>query len=251
MATPQVARAIRFYSTTGPNGKPGDKERNLVGPFSPLAAGVFLATGVLLYTYLRYEKARIEEEKEKAREDQTVGKPRIGGPFELIDHNGKTVSNQDFLGKFMLIYFGFTHCPDICPEELDKMSEALEALEKDPQVPGEIVPIFITCDPQRDGVEQVREYIQEFHPRLIGLTGSFEDISKVAKAYRVYFSKPPTAKPDEDYLVDHSIFFYMMDPRGEFLDAFGRETSAEEVYHRIKEHMRTEAAAHQVSKDAE
>ncbi|KAJ1976515.1 Cu-binding protein [Dimargaris xerosporica] len=228
----------------GPRGQGELKEKTLMGPFSPMSAALFLATGVGLYTYLRYEKERIQREKEKAREDQAVGKPRIGGPFDLIDQDGQRVTSQDFLGKFMLVYFGFTHCPDICPEELDKMAEVLDKLDQDKDVKGaDVVPIFITCDPQRDGVKQIKEYIQEFHPRLVGLTGPFDEISKAAKAYRVYFSKPPTAQPDQDYLVDHSIFFYFMDPRGEFVDAFGRESQVDEVYTKIKNYMLAEQQA--------
>ncbi|RKP36700.1 SCO1/SenC-domain-containing protein [Dimargaris cristalligena] len=234
----------RAYSTTGPVHEGREKERSHLGPFSPTAALVFLLTGAGLYGYLRYEKERISQTKAQLKADEVAGKPRIGGPFTLIDQNGRSVTNQDFRGRFMLVYFGFTHCPDICPEELDKMGEVLDLLDQD-ATPDEahnpVAPIFVTCDPQRDGVPEIREYVKEFHPRLVGLTGSFDAINQVARAYRVYFSKPPAAQPDEDYLVDHSIFFYLMDPRGEFVDAYGREREAEDVYKSIKKHMLEEA----------
>ena len=103
---------------------------------------------------------------------------------------------------------------------------------------GSVLPIFITCDPARDSVEAVKAYCNDFHPSLIGLTGSYDDIKRTCKSYRVYFSTPPDAKPTDDYLVDHSIFFYLMDPEGQFLDAFGRTFSADEVTEKVDQYMK-------------
>ncbi|RXK41303.1 hypothetical protein M231_01453 [Tremella mesenterica] len=159
---------------------------------------------------------------------KSIGKPSIGGPFSLITHTSEPFTDKDLLGKWTLMYFGFTNCPDICPEELDKMSEAVDMIGK-AEKGGEVTPVFISVDPARDTVEAVRTYISDFHPKMIGLTGDYDAVKGTCKAYRVYFSTPPDAKPGDDYLVDHSIFFYLMDPLGQFVDAFGKNTTAKEV----------------------
>lgn len=163
-----------------------------------------------------------------------AGKPRVGGPFSLTDHNGRAVTEADFKGKYLLVYFGFTRCPDICPEELDKMALILKEVNKSGQV---VQPVFITCDPARDGPKELKEYLAEFDESILGLTGSYDDVKQVCKAYRVYFSTPKEVKPGEDYLVDHSIFFYLMDPQGQFVDAFGRNFTAEQVVLRMREYI--------------
>ncbi|KAI7870165.1 Sco1 complexed with nickel [Spinellus fusiger] len=135
-----------------------------------------------------------------------------------------------------MIYFGFTHCPDICPEELDKMAHVVTAVQTDKTFSeNALVPIFITCDPRRDTVPVVKEYVKDFHPDLIGLTGSEQEIKKTAKLFRVYVSSPPSTE-DGDYLVDHSIFFYLMSPEGVFLDCYSQNTTAEDVLESFKKH---------------
>ncbi|KAL3358530.1 hypothetical protein AABB24_015570 [Solanum stoloniferum] len=143
------------------------------------------------------------------KQGPSVGKAAIGGPFSLIDHNGKPVTEKDFFGKWTVVYFGFTHCPDICPDELQKLASAVDKIKETSGI--EIVPVFISVDPERDTVEQVGEYVKEFHPNLIGLTASPEEIKKTARAYRVYYMK--TEEEGSDYLVDHSIVMYvLLDP---------------------------------------
>lgn len=210
----------------------GTRDKSAVGVFNPKAAVLFAVTGAALFFYFRSEKDKLQEQRHKEREDQTVGRPQVGGPFTLTDHKGETFTEKNLLGKWSLIYFGFTNCPDICPEELDKMSAAVEKLD---QEYGPIVqPVFISVDPARDTVPQVARYVSEFHPRLIGLTGDYATLKATCKAYRVYFSTPPDAKADDDYLVDHSIFFYFMDPKGQFVDAFGKASTEEDVIERVK-----------------
>ncbi|KAL4402555.1 Cu-binding protein [Malassezia pachydermatis] len=201
---------------------------NSTGPFNLPAAALFIATGVGLYFYFQHEKAKMAEAKQKKMEEQAaIGRPRIGGPFELVSSTGHPFTEKDLLGSFSLIYFGFTNCPDICPEELDKMSAVVDEVAK---THGYVInPVFITCDPARDRVPMVAEYIADFHPRMVGLTGSYEAVKAACKAFRVYFSTPPGADPSTDYLVDHSIFFYLMDPEGKFVDAFGKSSTEEEV----------------------
>lgn len=147
--------------------------------------------------------------KRIAEATKGIGKPKVGGPFQLLDHQGRPFTSEDLKGKYSLVYFGFTHCPDICPEELDKMAKMIDIVKQ--EMRGNVMlPVFITCDPERDTPAVLEPYLKEFHPDLIGLTGSWEEIKNVCKAYRVYFSTPPHVKPGQDYLVDHSIYFYLM-----------------------------------------
>lgn len=171
---------------------------------------------------------------------KTVGKAAIGGPFQLVDKAGKPVTEQYILGRWTLIYFGFTMCPDICPEELTKVTEALQILQKHGKKVGEsrdasISPIFITVDPERDTPGQADEYAKNFHPAFLGIGGTMDQVKATAKAYRVYFSKDET--PGDEYLVDHSIITYLMDPKGEFSEFYGKNTSAVEMASRIEAKM--------------
>lgn len=166
-----------------------------------------------------------------------VGRPRIGGPFSLVTSTSHPFTHEDLLGSFSLVYFGFTNCPDICPEELDKMGEVVDRI--DAKYGKQIInPVFISCDPARDTVPQLARYIDDFHPRMVGLTGTFEAVKQACKAYRVYFSTPPGADPMGDYLVDHSIFFYLMDPEGKFVDAFGRSVDAKETGDKVDAYVK-------------
>ncbi|GME99472.1 unnamed protein product [Ambrosiozyma monospora] len=194
------------------------------------AFGLFLVVGGALTWVFMNEKKKIQLRNE-AEQNRGVGKPLIGGPFNLIDTEGNPFTEKNLLGKFSIIYFGFTHCPDICPDELDKLGEMLNELKKSGI---ELQPIFITCDPARDTPAVVKEYLSDFHPDIIGLTGEYDDIKKCCRAYRVYFSTPRDVKPGQDYLVDHSIFFYLMDPEGQFIDVLGRNYEADTGVAKIK-----------------
>lgn len=189
------------------------------GPVSYLSLGITAATGAALLWYYNY---LMTEKLHKAQVQETsVGKTMVGGPFNLTDHRGKPFTERDLEGRWSLLYFGFTFCPDICPDELEKLSEAVDSIEKDSGVA--VQPVFITLDPERDSVPQVAEYIAEFHPRLVGLTGSIEEVNAAAKAYRVYHMK---TEETEDYLVDHSIIMYLLDPAGQFVQYFGKNYDA-------------------------
>ncbi len=155
--------------------------------------------------------------------------PNFGGPFELTDHTGQGVTEKDYQG-YRLIYFGFTFCPAICPTELAKMTEVLNALgEKGEQ----ITPIFITVDPERDTQEVMAQYRTLFHPRLVGLTGTPEQIEQVTKAYKVYYAKVDDPSLSE-YTMDHSSYIYFMDPENTLLALYKIDQTAEEIVKDIK-----------------
>lgn len=173
-------------------------------------------------------------------ETKSFGKASIGGPFSLLDSAGVEFTEKNLLGRWTLIYFGFTMCPDICPDELTKVSEALDMLTKRGKVVGpaagaDITPILISVDPERDSPARTHEYAQGFHKAFIGLSGPLENVTQVAKAYRVYYSKDET--PGDDYLVDHSIITYLMTPEGEFADFYAKNASATEIASRIEAKM--------------
>ncbi len=159
----------------------------------------------------------------------------IGGPFTLVDQHGQKVTDQSFAGRFMLIYFGYTFCPDVCPLSLSNMVQAIALL--DPDQAERVVPVFITVDPARDTVQQMAEYAPLFDPRLVALTGSADEIKQAAKAYRVYYSKVENGDSG-DYLMDHSAFIYLMGPDGRYRRHFGHDAAPE----KIAEALRAELA---------
>jgi cytochrome oxidase Cu insertion factor (SCO1/SenC/PrrC family) len=158
----------------------------------------------------------------------------IGGPFALIDHTGKPRTAADFQGKLLLVYFGFTYCPDVCPTDLQNIGLALDKLGA---AGNAVQPLFITVDPERDTAAHLADYVPMFHPRLIGLTGDATAIQKAADAYRVYYTKVPLK--DGDYTVDHSAFIYVMGREGQYLGFLPPGTTPE----RIAEALRPKLAA--------
>lgn len=154
------------------------------------------------------------------------GKALIGGPFTLTDHRGKRVTEKDFMGKFSLVFFGYTYCPDICPAELQVMSAALDQLGGNAK---KVTPLFITIDPERDTVEQMNSYVSNFHEQLIGLTGSTQEIRAVTKAYKIYYHKVTDDPSSTEYLMDHSSIVYLMSPEGEYLTHFSYGTGVDKM----------------------
>jgi protein SCO1/2 len=146
-----------------------------------------------------------------------AGTALIGGPFALTDHTGKRVSEKDFAGKYMLIFYGYTFCPDICPSTLQVVSAALDKMAADAEP---ITPVFVTVDPERDTVAVMKDYVANFHPRMVGLTGTPEEIAAMAKQWRVYYGKPKAEEGKSDYLMDHATFLYLMGPDGKFVKVF-------------------------------
>ena len=154
------------------------------------------------------------------------GKAMIGGPFNLISHEGKEISNNDFPGQYLLVYFGYSYCPDICPTDLQKITRAMEILGAKAK---QVQPLFITIDPERDGVTQMKSYVDHFHPKLVGLTGRTQQIKSVTKAYKVYAKKVVDDNSRADYLMDHTALTYLMGPNGEFIKHFAYGTGPEKM----------------------
>lgn len=184
-------------------------------------------------------------EKEQWRQQQRTEALRqaaVGqGDFSLLDHKGQPRCKADFRGQWVLMYFGFTHCPDICPDELEKLVQVVQKLEAEPELPL-VQPVFVTVDPERDDVAAMARYVQEFHPRLLGLTGSAEQVAHASRNYRVYYSAGPKDE-DQDYIVDHSIAIYLLNPDGLFTDYYGRSRSAEQIVESVRRHI---AAFHSI-----
>ena len=136
-----------------------------------------------------------------------------------------------------MIYFGFTFCPDICPEELEKIGEIVDLMDKEPEAP-KVYPIFISVDPRRDTPEKIKTYLEDFHPRFVGLTGTRDQVKRATKSYRVYFSEGPEAAGTvNEYIVDHSIVTFLVDPAGKFQQHFGQRITPEEAAEKVAEKM--------------
>uniref|UniRef100_A0A7E4W326 Thioredoxin domain-containing protein n=1 Tax=Panagrellus redivivus TaxID=6233 RepID=A0A7E4W326_PANRE len=190
-----------------------------------------LGIGGIGLTWLLYMRKMREAEMEKQKKVM-AGKAKIGGEWELVNTDGKLSGSADLKGQWVLIYFGFTHCPDICPDEIEKMVSVVEILQEgDDKVP--IVPVFISVDPERDTVDRVKRYCEEFSPLIKGYTGSKEQVAKVAKTFRVYHSQGPKTAED-DYIVDHTVIMYLIDPDGVFHDYYGQNRRAREIANIIK-----------------
>ncbi len=163
---------------------------------------------------------------------ETTGRTLIGGPFTLTDHEGNAVTEADFLGRHTLVYFGYTFCPDVCPMELLSITEALERLGPKAD---DVVPLFITVDPERDTVAVMADYAQNFHPNLRALTGTPEEIRATTRAYRVYFKKADGPEAGDDYLMDHTSLIYFMGPDGSYVTHFTFGTPPDEIAIRLSE----------------
>jgi cytochrome oxidase Cu insertion factor (SCO1/SenC/PrrC family) len=160
-----------------------------------------------------------------------IARVPIGGPFELIDQDGRLVTEQDLAGRLMLVYFGYTFCPDVCPTSLQTMSVALEQLGDDAL---DVAFLFVTLDPKRDTLAQMKAYVSLFEPEPVGLTGTAEQVAAAARAYRVYY-RLHDDDGDEDYLVDHSSFVYLMDREGRYLAHFGHAATPEQMVEEIRQ----------------
>lgn len=171
---------------------------------------------------------------------QESGRALIGGPFELVNHHGETVTEADFAGRPMLIYFGFTYCPDVCPMSLQIMAAALDQLE--PQARAEFQTLLISVDPERDTPELLAQYVtsEAFPEGLVGLTGTQEQVRRAADAYRVFFRRSEQDSSMAEYLIDHSSIIYLMDREGQFVEVFPHSTAPEVIAQRLQRFLEEE-----------
>ncbi|CAA7626814.1 SCO family protein [Magnetospirillum sp. SS-4] len=160
--------------------------------------------------------------------------PAIGGPFTLTDQDGKAVSDRDYRNRYMLVFFGYTYCPDVCPTTLSTVAGAMEKLG--PSFANKVVPIFITVDPERDTVAAMKTYVEAFGFGIQGLTGTPEQITQVAKDFKVYAAKVKGDTPDS-YSVDHSAILYLLGPDGRFVAHFTHGISVDDLIAGLKKHI--------------
>jgi protein SCO1/2 len=199
--------------------------RNLAKPLAfVLAALAAVAVGILLGDIWFRPAATTGE-------GRSVGTPSIGGPFRLVDQEGRERTDAEFRGKLMLIYFGYAFCPDACPTALSAMTVALNALGA---AADDVVPMFITVDPERDTPAQLKLLAENFHPRLVALTGTPERVAAAAKAYRVYYAKQKDENVGGGYLVDHTSIVYLMGRDGRYLSHFTHSAKPEAMAAEIR-----------------
>jgi protein SCO1/2 len=187
--------------------------------FTAFFAGLVLCLGVILFVGRGTGTGAIQS-------------AAIGGPFRLIDQDGKSFSDQDLKGKTFLVFFGFTHCPDVCPTTLFELSEILRALGRDAD---RTAALFISVDPERDTPEAMRDYLASFDPHVHGLTGDAAALAAVAKAYRVYYKKVPL--DGGDYTMDHTAIVYLMDKDGRFVSPFSMKRTADAAAEDLRKHL--------------
>lgn len=211
----------------GAAGSPGAGGRSAAGFSSRLVLAVALLAGFAILGAGGFLALALHDNPRGAA--GTVLGSAIGGPFRLVDQNGKTVADTDLAGKWLLVYFGYTHCPDACPTALNNIALALADLGAKR---GEVRPIFITIDPERDTPQALKDYVASFDAPILALTGSAAQIAQAAKDYHVYYAKHPEA--GGDYSMDHTSIIYVMDPRGRFTASFTGEDTPEDIAERLK-----------------
>lgn len=205
---------------SGPGPVPGPNRRSnlLLGVAGVLAAALMIGIAAILWLTRGPD-----------------GLMAIGGPFSLVDQEGRAVTERSYAGKHMLVFFGFTFCPDICPTTLARVADAMDHLG--PQA-GRVVPVFITVDAKRDTPAAMKQYVAAFSPAMVGLTGSPEQVAAAARAYRVYFKENRTGPGPDDYTMDHSSILYLMGPDGRFIAPLRAEASGEQIATDIARHLR-------------
>jgi len=199
--------------------------------------GGFLFAAVMsvfaLYVWNFRNRHRAEH---KARKVEVLGRAHLDGKFDLIrTKDGEPFSTDDLLGKWSIIYFGFTRCPDVCPEQLEKLAYVVQSIEASKENPKsdfhdvEVVPIFISIDCRRDTFEEINEYCESFHPSLVGLSGTEQQVDNAAKSFRLYFSKGMVDENDPEYLMDHTVVLFLLNPENKVQEYFTQRKSPGQI----------------------
>ena len=208
------------------------QDRALNRALIALAAGVFVL--LIGFGFWMYGQLGSGDVMSGAFQESDQARVDIGGEFNLTDHTGRQVTEADFAGGYTLMYFGFTYCPDFCPAALQVVTAALDQLEEqDPEVAKAVTPIFVSVDPERDTVSAMADYVGHFHPRMVGLTGTPEQVAEAAKNYRIYYQKVESEAATY-YLVDHSTYLYLIGPDSYYVTHFSHDATSEEVAERVK-----------------
>jgi cytochrome oxidase Cu insertion factor (SCO1/SenC/PrrC family) len=193
--------------------------------------GIFMAASFFVADYIDLKKSAfsnpISNSIAEISDGKTYGQAKVGGHFELVDHTGAIRTEADFKGKYLLVYFGYSFCPDICPAALYNISQALQHLNE--KTRRQIQPLFISVDPERDTVETLRIYMENYHPAFVALTGTPAQVDQALKAYRVYAKKATPDGTSTEYLIDHSSVVYVMDRQGRYVTSFNHTTEPEKI----------------------
>jgi len=209
--------------------KPAPKpKKSSGGKLLALLIGIVVVAFVIVLAGTEY----FEKRGGDAGTSQSDSGPSVGGPFTLVNHKGETVTDKDFLGGYMLVFFGYTYCPDVCPTVLSDIASVMDMLGDEKAA--KITPVFISVDPARDTPDHLAEYVTFFHPRTVGLTGTEEQIKAVAREYRVYYRKnDPQGDDPQDYLVDHTSIIYLIGPDGKLVTHFSHGTEPRAMAERL------------------
>lgn len=214
------------------NKKPQDKK-----PFNPSKLIIILSiiiAAISTYILLTVDLADKPIAGRGGLDENSAMAESIGGDFQLTDYNGDVFSSDQLKGKLSLVYFGFTYCPDICPTSLQKIAKVLEVLDK---YNIDVTPVFITVDPERDKIKTLKEYLGHFNNKIIGLTGTPEEIAEVADKFKVYYAKSESHDLNEagdNYMIDHSSFIYLMDKDFRYMKHFYMDNKPEEIIEQIR-----------------
>jgi len=237
---PQLSVPAAAKTSAGSGKAPGSAQIPYIKDRGPVSWPSLFLVGIAAASLVAYYNIERERRLESAMgRVVSTGKPAIGGPWSLIDLDGQLVTDISFQGKWLLLYFGFARCPDICPSEMSKISRVIDQLkETHPQLASKLVPVFVSVDPARDSLTALKEYAKDFHPDYVFLTGSPSQVQEMAKKFRVYVSKAEETE-DGDYLVDHSIVTYFHDDMGELSDCFTQSMRPKDISEKIVEKMTT------------
>lgn len=186
---------------------------------------ILLSLGALVWQQVHHHDVEDQNEVAAVYQKPSTGDTPIGGKFSLVDQDGQRKTDLDFRGRYIIVYFGYSYCPDICPMALNNITEALQLVGDKVKA---VQPIFVTVDPERDTSWHLHQYLKNFHPAFVGLTGSYADIQEAIKQYHVYANK---INPDDasDYLMDHSSIIYFMDPQGRYVAHCNHNTPPEDI----------------------